>query len=174
MNHKIVGHKDDGTFLRYFTNAGTYSAEERSLLSLMRREPRRRHWGSCLGRGCRTASSLKGWKYHYVDPSSPERADGKGHRGENAQRRPQLCIYNQRGIPAACHKDDGQALISFSSYLEYLIKLVQAMRFLSGLPEAPMTDFLAAGRGRLRYYLQNNFLRPLALGALGGPDRVAC
>jgi len=42
LNHKIVTHKDDGKFLRYFTNAGTYSAEERSLLSLMRREPMRK------------------------------------------------------------------------------------------------------------------------------------
>ena len=42
LNHKIVGHKDDGKFLRYFTNAGTYSTEERSLLSLMRREPMRK------------------------------------------------------------------------------------------------------------------------------------
>ncbi len=50
LNHKIVGHKDDGKFLRYFTNAGTYSAEERSLLSLMRREPMRKTLGQLLER----------------------------------------------------------------------------------------------------------------------------
>jgi predicted transcriptional regulator len=38
-NHRIITHKEDGKFLRYFTNAGTYTERERSLLSLMRREP---------------------------------------------------------------------------------------------------------------------------------------
>ena len=41
-NHKIVPYKDDGKFLRYFRNSGAYSREERSWLSLMRREPIRK------------------------------------------------------------------------------------------------------------------------------------
>jgi predicted transcriptional regulator/outer membrane protein assembly factor BamB len=41
-NHRIITHKEGGKFLRYFTNAGTYSEKERSLLSLMRREPLKR------------------------------------------------------------------------------------------------------------------------------------
>ena len=41
-NHRIITHKEDSKFLRYFTNAGTYSEKERSLLSLMRREPLKR------------------------------------------------------------------------------------------------------------------------------------
>lgn len=41
-NHKIVSYKDDGKFLRYFRNSGAYSPEERSWLSLMRREPIRK------------------------------------------------------------------------------------------------------------------------------------
>ncbi|OPY27511.1 MAG: Helix-turn-helix domain protein [Methanocella sp. PtaU1.Bin125] len=42
LNHKIVALKDGDKYLRYFTNAGTYSPEERSLLALMRREPMRK------------------------------------------------------------------------------------------------------------------------------------
>jgi predicted transcriptional regulator/outer membrane protein assembly factor BamB len=41
-NHRIITHKEDSKFLRYFTNAGKYSEKERSLLSLMRREPLKR------------------------------------------------------------------------------------------------------------------------------------
>jgi predicted transcriptional regulator/outer membrane protein assembly factor BamB len=41
-NHRIITHKKDSKFLRYFTNAGTYSEKERSLLSVMRREPLKR------------------------------------------------------------------------------------------------------------------------------------
>jgi predicted transcriptional regulator len=41
-NHRVIAHKEDSKFLRYFTNAGTYSEKERSLLSLMRREPLKR------------------------------------------------------------------------------------------------------------------------------------
>ncbi|HEY3273252.1 MAG TPA: winged helix-turn-helix transcriptional regulator [Methanocella sp.] len=41
-NHKIVSYKDDGKFLRYFRNSGAYSPEDRSWLSLMRREPIRK------------------------------------------------------------------------------------------------------------------------------------
>ncbi len=42
VNHKIVVHKDGDKYVRYFKNSGTYTAEERTLLSLMRREPIRR------------------------------------------------------------------------------------------------------------------------------------
>lgn len=42
VNHKIVVHKDGDKYVRYFNNSGTYTAEERTLLSLMRREPIRR------------------------------------------------------------------------------------------------------------------------------------
>lgn len=38
INHKIVEHKDD-KYLRYFTNSNSYSAEERTVVSLMKREP---------------------------------------------------------------------------------------------------------------------------------------
>jgi len=41
-NHRIIAHKEGGKFLRYFTNAGTYTEKERALLSLMRREPLKR------------------------------------------------------------------------------------------------------------------------------------
>jgi predicted transcriptional regulator len=41
-NHKIVPYKDNGKFLRYFRNSGAYSPEERSWLSLLRREPIRK------------------------------------------------------------------------------------------------------------------------------------
>jgi predicted transcriptional regulator len=41
-NHKIASYKDDGKFLRYFRNSGAYSPQERSWLSLMRREPIRK------------------------------------------------------------------------------------------------------------------------------------
>ncbi len=42
VNHKVVTHREDDRYLRYFRNAGAYSPEERTLLSLMRREPLRR------------------------------------------------------------------------------------------------------------------------------------
>lgn len=38
INHKIVEHKDD-KYLRYFTNSNTYSLTERTIVSLMKREP---------------------------------------------------------------------------------------------------------------------------------------
>jgi predicted transcriptional regulator len=38
INHKIVEHKDD-KYLRYFTNSNSYSLEERTIVSLMKREP---------------------------------------------------------------------------------------------------------------------------------------
>jgi len=38
INHKIVEHKDD-KYLRYFTNSNSYSMAERSIISLMKREP---------------------------------------------------------------------------------------------------------------------------------------
>ncbi|HMK46589.1 MAG TPA: winged helix-turn-helix transcriptional regulator [Methanocella sp.] len=38
INHKIVEHKDD-KYLRYFTNSNTYSLPERTIVSLMKREP---------------------------------------------------------------------------------------------------------------------------------------
>ncbi|HEY3273282.1 MAG TPA: winged helix-turn-helix transcriptional regulator, partial [Methanocella sp.] len=41
-NHRIITHKEDSKFLRYFSNAGTYSEKERALLSLIRREPLKR------------------------------------------------------------------------------------------------------------------------------------
>jgi len=42
VNHKIAVHKDGDKYVRYFKNSGAYTAEERTLLSLMRREPIRR------------------------------------------------------------------------------------------------------------------------------------
>jgi predicted transcriptional regulator len=41
MKHKVVTHRADNKYLRYFTNAGTYTKEEQSLLALLRREPLR-------------------------------------------------------------------------------------------------------------------------------------
>ncbi|MGA9140428.1 MAG: winged helix-turn-helix transcriptional regulator [Methanocella sp.] len=41
VNHKVVTHREGDRYLRYFRNAGTYSPEERALLSLLRREPLR-------------------------------------------------------------------------------------------------------------------------------------
>jgi len=42
LNHKVVVHQDGGKYIRYFKNSGSFTQEERSLLSLMRREPVRR------------------------------------------------------------------------------------------------------------------------------------
>ncbi len=42
LNHKIVAHQDGSKYVRYFKNSGSFTQEERSLLSLMRREPVRR------------------------------------------------------------------------------------------------------------------------------------
>jgi predicted transcriptional regulator len=39
LNHKIVTHRDNSKFLRYFKNSGAYTAAEKDLLSLMRRKP---------------------------------------------------------------------------------------------------------------------------------------
>ncbi|HEY3272918.1 MAG TPA: HTH domain-containing protein [Methanocella sp.] len=41
MNHKVVAHRADNKYLRYFVNAGSYTKEEQSLLALLRREPLR-------------------------------------------------------------------------------------------------------------------------------------
>ena len=38
MNHRIVPYKDDGKYIRYFTNSNSYSAEDQLIVSLMRRE----------------------------------------------------------------------------------------------------------------------------------------
>ncbi|HEY3272917.1 MAG TPA: winged helix-turn-helix transcriptional regulator [Methanocella sp.] len=42
LNHKIATHKEDDKYLRYFRNAGAYTETERTLVSLLRREPLRR------------------------------------------------------------------------------------------------------------------------------------
>ncbi|WP_048198527.1 winged helix-turn-helix transcriptional regulator [Methanocella arvoryzae] len=42
LNHRIVSHPDGDKYVRYFKNSGTFTAEEQSLHSLMRREPVRR------------------------------------------------------------------------------------------------------------------------------------
>ncbi|MGA9139282.1 MAG: winged helix-turn-helix transcriptional regulator [Methanocella sp.] len=42
LNHKVIAHNEGDKFLRYFTNAGAYSQQERSLVSLMRRDTLRR------------------------------------------------------------------------------------------------------------------------------------
>ncbi|MGA9140069.1 MAG: winged helix-turn-helix transcriptional regulator [Methanocella sp.] len=39
LNHKIVIHRENDKYLRYFTNGSTYSEAERSMLSLVRRKP---------------------------------------------------------------------------------------------------------------------------------------
>ncbi len=39
VNHKLVTHQDGDKFVRYFKNSSAYTPEERTLLSLMRREP---------------------------------------------------------------------------------------------------------------------------------------
>ena len=49
INHRIVAHEAGEKFVRYFSNAGTYTMAERSLLSLIRREPL-----------CRTLSIMAG------------------------------------------------------------------------------------------------------------------
>jgi DNA-binding transcriptional ArsR family regulator len=41
-NHKIVTHKEDGKFVRYFTNGNSYTGEERAIVSLLRRGPVRK------------------------------------------------------------------------------------------------------------------------------------
>jgi predicted transcriptional regulator len=38
MNHRIVPYKDDGKYVRYFTNSNSYSSEDQLIVSLMRRE----------------------------------------------------------------------------------------------------------------------------------------
>lgn len=42
INHRIVSFKSDGKHVRYFTNGGSYKPEERSLISLMKRDSMRR------------------------------------------------------------------------------------------------------------------------------------
>lgn len=42
INHRIVSFKSDGKHVRYFTNGGSYKPEERSFISLMKRESMRR------------------------------------------------------------------------------------------------------------------------------------
>jgi predicted transcriptional regulator len=39
LNHKIITHKDNGKFLRYFKNSGVYTEAEKDLFSLVRRKP---------------------------------------------------------------------------------------------------------------------------------------
>lgn len=39
LNHRIVIHRDNGKFLRYFKNSGAYTDSEKVLLSLIRRKP---------------------------------------------------------------------------------------------------------------------------------------
>ena len=39
LNHKIVLHRDNGKFLRYFKNSGAYTDSEKVLLSTIRRKP---------------------------------------------------------------------------------------------------------------------------------------
>ena len=38
MNHRVVPYKDDGKYVRYFTNSNSYSTEDQLIVSLMRRE----------------------------------------------------------------------------------------------------------------------------------------
>jgi predicted DNA-binding transcriptional regulator len=38
INHRVVAHESGEKFVRYFTNAGTYSERERTIISLMRRD----------------------------------------------------------------------------------------------------------------------------------------
>ena len=38
MNHRIVPYKDDGKYVRYFTNSNSYNSEDQLIVSLMRRE----------------------------------------------------------------------------------------------------------------------------------------
>ncbi|HEY3422275.1 MAG TPA: hypothetical protein VGK13_03885, partial [Methanocellaceae archaeon] len=38
MNHRVVPYKDDGKYVRYFTNSNSYSSEDQLIVSLMRRE----------------------------------------------------------------------------------------------------------------------------------------
>ncbi len=42
MNHKVVTYQDGDKYLRYFKNSGTFTAEERTFLSITRREPIRK------------------------------------------------------------------------------------------------------------------------------------
>jgi predicted transcriptional regulator len=58
LNHKIVNHKEDGKYLRYFTNSGTYTPEERAVLSLLRRESLRRMLGVLTECPCLTSLEL--------------------------------------------------------------------------------------------------------------------
>ncbi len=48
INHRVITYKSDGKHIRYFTNSGTYKAEEQSLISLMRREALRNALGALL------------------------------------------------------------------------------------------------------------------------------
>jgi predicted transcriptional regulator len=49
-NHKIVTHKEDGKFVRYFTNGNSYTGEERTIVSLLRRGPVRKALKTLLDR----------------------------------------------------------------------------------------------------------------------------
>ncbi|WP_424358475.1 winged helix-turn-helix transcriptional regulator [Methanocella sp. MCL-LM] len=42
INHKIVEHRPDGKYVRYFANSGNYSQQERTVISLMKRDVTRK------------------------------------------------------------------------------------------------------------------------------------
>ena len=42
LNHKVATFQSDGKYVRYFTNAGSYSKDEQFYLSLVRRDPIRK------------------------------------------------------------------------------------------------------------------------------------
>jgi predicted transcriptional regulator len=48
INHRIVSFRADGKHVRYFTNSGSYRPDERSIISLMRRDAMRKTLGVLL------------------------------------------------------------------------------------------------------------------------------
>ncbi len=48
INHRVVSFRADGKHIRYFTNSGSYPADEQSIISLMRRDNMRRALGALL------------------------------------------------------------------------------------------------------------------------------
>ncbi|HEY3273248.1 MAG TPA: helix-turn-helix domain-containing protein [Methanocella sp.] len=57
-NHRIVTHKDNGKFLRYFRNSGAYTEAEKDLLSLLRRRPLQKVLRALLERPERSCTDL--------------------------------------------------------------------------------------------------------------------
>ncbi len=111
MNHKVVTYKADNKYLRYFTNAGTYSKEEQSLLSLMRREPLRRTLHAIAEKtgALRVRAGREAERVHDGRPPGHHPAGPPGPHRAGAGQRPGVWIYHQGRAPGARRQGHGAA-----------------------------------------------------------------